>query len=176
MPKKSNEWVLTAFDVHADRLTANRVAVEGKHEATRCWCCGSSKKELQKCHIVPKSLGGPDSPNNLVPLCSLCHDEAPDVKDPEAIWTWIANQQNSLSGLGLGRLGDLWDALPKLIEKYDITTEAEGAAVLEWFSYLSIEKATYHMGQLKHSGSYVKDSTLLWITEEAMKRAKGIYK
>ena len=54
----------------------------------RCWRC-SYKTKLQKCHIVPHSLGGSDSPQNLVLLCRLCHEEGPNVIDSEIFWDWI---------------------------------------------------------------------------------------
>lgn len=37
-----------------------------------CVVCGDSMDEIH--HIVPHSLGGVTSEENLVPLCSLCHD------------------------------------------------------------------------------------------------------
>lgn len=54
----------------------------------RCWRC-SRMVTLQKCHIIPKSLGGTDGPDNIVPLCSWCHDEMPNVGDASAVWAWI---------------------------------------------------------------------------------------
>ena len=30
-----------------------------------CWRCGNERK-LQRCHIIPDSLGGKDEPNNFV--------------------------------------------------------------------------------------------------------------
>jgi HNH endonuclease len=44
---------------------------------------------LQRCHLVPDALGGPDTPENLVLLCSNCHSEAPDVADAEYMLRWI---------------------------------------------------------------------------------------
>lgn len=54
----------------------------------RCWRCGW-KRKLERCHIIPKSLGGNDTPGNLVLLCHQCHLEAPNCKDPSAMWEWI---------------------------------------------------------------------------------------
>jgi 5-methylcytosine-specific restriction endonuclease McrA len=44
---------------------------------------------LQRCHLVPDALGGPDTPENLVLLCGRCHTEAPDVADAEYMLRWI---------------------------------------------------------------------------------------
>lgn len=49
----------------------------------------ATKKSLQRCHIVARSLHGADDPSNLVILCSECHAESPDVDDPEIMWDWL---------------------------------------------------------------------------------------
>ena len=54
----------------------------------RCWRCGY-ERNLQKCHIVPKALGGSDGPDNLVLLCLQCHREAPNSSNPEYMWIWL---------------------------------------------------------------------------------------
>lgn len=53
-----------------------------------CWRCGC-KKDLQRCHIIPYSMGGEDKPSNLVLLCKRCHADGPNVDDPEIMWDWI---------------------------------------------------------------------------------------
>jgi len=168
---KSNSWIEAAFDAHADRINPDLVAVEGKHEAGRCWCCGREKTTLQKCHIIPKSLGGSAEPDNIIPLCIDCHDKAPDVRDKEAMWTWIADQQNGLSGVGLGHLNYLLDALPVLCASYDPNpTECE--LVLEWMDFLVRERASLHGGQ-RGQGAFLKRSTIEWVIEQSFQRATG---
>lgn len=57
-----------------------------------CWRCGeiiSSHRQLQRCHIVPLTMGGVDEPNNYVLLCKACHIEGPDVNDKDIMWDWI---------------------------------------------------------------------------------------
>lgn len=49
---------------------------------------------LQRCHIVPKSLGGIDSPDNLFLLCRDCHDLAPNTKSKNLFLLWARNQSN----------------------------------------------------------------------------------
>lgn len=53
-----------------------------------CWRCGC-KKKLQRCHIIPDSLGGKDEPANLVLLCERCHIDAPNVESKTFMWDWI---------------------------------------------------------------------------------------
>lgn len=54
-----------------------------------CWRC-ACKRRLQRCHIIPDSLGGKDEPSNMVLLCETCHSEGPNVDDPEVMWDWIS--------------------------------------------------------------------------------------
>jgi hypothetical protein len=64
----------------------------------RCWRCGN-KANLQRCHIVPASLGGADEPANLVLLCARCHREAPNVSDQEFMWQWLRAHAAPLYGI-----------------------------------------------------------------------------
>jgi hypothetical protein len=64
------------------------LAVDWAEAHERCWRCGY-KSRLQKCHIVPKSLGGINDPSNLVLLCGRCHREAPNVADSRFMWIWM---------------------------------------------------------------------------------------
>ena len=171
MTKTDSSWIPAAFVVHAQRIKDGAVAVE-LDELTRCWCCGSDEKKLQKCHIVPKSLGGEDVPGNLIPLCLYCHDEAPDVDDPEIMWIWIAEKQNFLCGVGHGRHVFMWDAIMYLSEKYAFNTNVQTELVIDWYKWLMENKVGFHMGQ-NRKGVYVKDSSCLWAIEEAFKRAAG---
>lgn len=44
---------------------------------------------LQRCHIVAKQFGGPDTADNLFLLCSDCHRESPDTKNRAAFFRWV---------------------------------------------------------------------------------------
>lgn len=64
------------------------LSVDWAEADSHCWRCGH-EKDLERCHIVPDSLGGKDEPSNLVLLCKRCHAEGPNVIDPEIMWDWI---------------------------------------------------------------------------------------
>lgn len=64
------------------------MSVDWSEAHTHCWRCGC-EKNLQRCHIVPDSLGGKDEPGNIVLLCERCHKEGPNVSDPQIMWDWI---------------------------------------------------------------------------------------
>lgn len=79
-----------------------------------CWACGfhySTKYDvkqsdaswekildgweripLQRCHIVPRSLGGTNEPSNLFLMCRECHDLAPNTALPKIFFEWVRAQ------------------------------------------------------------------------------------
>lgn len=64
------------------------LSVDAAEAHERCWRCGC-EYPLEKCHIIPDSLGGKDKASNLVLLCCRCHVENPNVTDPEVMWDWL---------------------------------------------------------------------------------------
>ena len=63
-------------------------SVDAYEANERCWRCGY-KTNLEKCHIIPASLGGKNEVSNLVLLCNRCHIENPNVADSEIMWDWL---------------------------------------------------------------------------------------
>jgi 5-methylcytosine-specific restriction endonuclease McrA len=49
---------------------------------------------LQRCHIVPRSLGGSDDADNLFLMCRECHDLAPNTTVPEVFFEWARAQSS----------------------------------------------------------------------------------
>lgn len=70
------------------KIKQEDIGISWQEAKERCWRCGH-KGDLQRCHIVPDSLGGKDAPENLVLLCKKCHAEAPNVQDNAIMWDWI---------------------------------------------------------------------------------------
>lgn len=70
------------------RLDECGLGVDEAEAHERCWRCGY-KTTLERCHIIPDSLGGTAEPSNLVLLCHRCHLENPNVTEPEIMWDWI---------------------------------------------------------------------------------------
>ena len=60
----------------------------GWSEILRCW----DRIPLQRCHIVPRSLGGANDPTNLFLMCRECHDLAPNTTIPEVFFEWAQRQ------------------------------------------------------------------------------------
>jgi HNH endonuclease len=72
----------------AARQDENSLSIDWADADKVCWRCAHGRM-LQRCHIVPKSLGGSDQAFNLVLLCKQCHAEAPNVADPDFMWIWL---------------------------------------------------------------------------------------
>ena len=78
-----------------DKKDESSLGVEWEDAHERCWRCGY-KSRLERCHIIPKSLGGSDEAYNLIVLCKKCHKEAPNINDSNFIWNWIENDHGSM--------------------------------------------------------------------------------
>lgn len=70
------------------RVSESEIGTDWDLADRQCWRCGK-EADLQRCHIVPDSLGGKDEAPNIVLLCERCHEEGPNVEDPEIMWDWI---------------------------------------------------------------------------------------
>lgn len=86
---RSNKTSIAAIvDYWSERVDECDLGVDWSEGTEYCWRCGT-QKELTRCHIVPHSLGGDDVPSNFVLLCRQCHEENPNVSDPEIMWDWL---------------------------------------------------------------------------------------
>jgi 5-methylcytosine-specific restriction endonuclease McrA len=57
----------------AARRIDREAGVEKVRSEGRCRICPATYG-LTRHHLVPRSLGGDDSDDNLIPLCFVCHD------------------------------------------------------------------------------------------------------
>ena len=76
------------IDYWEEREDESDLSVDWAEAEEICWRCGC-KRKLQRCHIIPDSLGGKDEPSNLVLLCERCHIDAPNVESQTFMWDWI---------------------------------------------------------------------------------------
>ena len=58
------------------------------HKILCCW----NRIPLQRCHTVPRSLGGTNDVSNLFLMCRECHDLAPNTSIPEIFFAWAQAQ------------------------------------------------------------------------------------
>ena len=97
MPKYSKAQLKRHAEVVAyweTRVYEGDLSVDWAAAKERCWRCGYERK-LELCHVVPKSLGGGATPDNLVLLCGDCHIEGPNVSDSGAMWRWLKSGKAS---------------------------------------------------------------------------------
>lgn len=78
-----------------------------------CFACGEpgnwpegrlwglwNRSGLERCHLVPRALGGPDCRENLVLLCNECQHDAPDVGDPKYMLDWMTRRESKFARMG----------------------------------------------------------------------------
>ncbi|MBD2614080.1 HNH endonuclease [Nostoc punctiforme FACHB-252] len=123
------------------------LAVDWLDANKRCWRCGY-KSRLQRCHIVPHSLGGSEAPSNLVLLCHRCHREAPNVADPRFMWIWLRATcvpfyDTYWSILGSFEFERMFGRLPFMSIGLD-ESQADKVKELLW---KEMENATIHFGE-----------------------------
>ena len=72
-----------------EHMLLKRCYRDGTVNFIHVWNDPSVKSKLERCHIVPAALGGPDTPANLFLLCSNCHLLSPDTTNRAAFFKWI---------------------------------------------------------------------------------------
>ena len=94
------------FQYWKDKMIHGQTVVYDK-SAPECWACGlivndiedfsdlkslwnSIGSSLQKCHIIPKALGGTYEEENIFLMCDNCHQEAPNTTSRDAFINWVA--------------------------------------------------------------------------------------
>ena len=109
LPSKSR-----IFDHWKDRLPALGILIDWGEPG--CWACrfhygtkydvkrpnaswseilrGWDRIPLQRCHVVPRSLGGTDDVDNLFLMCRECHDLAPNTSIPAIFFEWAGTQSS----------------------------------------------------------------------------------
>lgn len=62
----------------------------------RIWNSKETRNKLNRCHIIPGSLGGEDVPSNLFLMCSECHHLSPDTKYPSMFFKWVLERRKQM--------------------------------------------------------------------------------
>ena len=105
--KTKNEEIIKYWSQIVDE---GDIAVDWCDADIRCWRCARKRKTLDRCHIIPESLGGTEDASNLILLCRECHQESPDFSESKYIWEWIKNTK--------AEYYDIWD-MQKASEEYE---------------------------------------------------------
>jgi ribosomal protein L37E len=155
-------------DYWAHREDECGLSVDWAEAHERCWRCGY-KSNLERCHIIPHSLGGSDSTDNLVLLCRRCHRESPNVKDPSFIWRWLrAHAVPMYDTYWTIRAFDEFDKLFKREPFADISSEFSDKKIRELLS-IHMRDVIHHFGEGR-----LNPSTIAWILAQVEQRITSL--
>ncbi|MSM41573.1 MAG: HNH endonuclease [Geobacter sp.] len=163
MPKTKHDDIVDYWSEHQDECG---LSVDWAEAHERCWRCGY-KSKLERCHIIPDSMAGPDEPSNLVLLCHRCHREAPNVKDPRFMWIWIRAYGTSFYDTfwtlrGMEEFEKMFKRKPFAeFEARNISQEVIRAAMFE-----AMQSATIHFGEGRMNPSTI--ACVLYQVEEKL--------
>lgn len=150
------------------RIDESDLSVDASEALERCWRCGS-KRSLERCHIIPRSLGGEDVPSNYVLLCKRCHLENPNVYDPEIMWDWLkAYKENYYDAFWINRALEEYEKIYKRKFKDDIAPFNQYLTDEEAKEFLDKEMdnyATHHFGQ-----AYLNSATIAGLMRILIKK------
>lgn len=134
------------------------------------------RAKLERAHIVPRSHGGPGTPENIILLCAPCHLAAPDWHEPSEMALWIAERPERPSA-GIEEMSEWWEAICGVPEFGELLKAAEGAPGMSsddavdriiaalWGSTL---KSSVHAGMLS-------PGTKVAIVRDVAKQGAGLF-
>ncbi len=136
-----------------------------EHDLAHCWACnktfrGGSKGYntpnlgLQRCHIIPHSLGGSDHPSNLLLMCESCHTVSPDTSNERYFWKWFERVPDHRS-LEIASLRDDLDVSDANIEALSMLDHDQMLAYLD--------KAAEDIGVTTHGGVWAQGTRFVLI-------------
>jgi hypothetical protein len=67
------------------------------HDFPECWCCRKQRgdwSKFERCHIIPRALGGQSDPSNFFLMCKRCHRESPTSANEDAFWLYVNSVKN----------------------------------------------------------------------------------
>ncbi|RUT30493.1 HNH endonuclease [Paenibacillus zeisoli] len=141
------------------------LSVDASEAHERCWRCGY-KNSLERCHIIPESLGGDDKASNLVLLCKRCHLENPNIADKDVMWDWLRAYGTSFYDIfwvmqGLKEYEFIYGkSVEEEFTERSITDANEFNRIVEE----QMEKTTFHFGH-----PYLNSATMAGVLRVSLK-------
>ncbi|MFT5893101.1 MAG: hypothetical protein ACI9Y7_003220, partial [Dokdonia sp.] len=80
-------WACGRFEAEND-VTDSKLKLD---DIFKVW---DQQKYLERCHVIPKAIGGCNCYGNIVLLCKECHRDNPDTDNVEMFRKWIQNRKN----------------------------------------------------------------------------------
>lgn len=155
------------------RIDESELSVDASEALERCWRCGS-ERSLERCHIIPRSLGGEDVPSNYVLLCKRCHLENPNVDDTEIMWDWLkAYKEQYYDTFWINQALEEYERIYKKKFKDDIAPFNQYLTAEEAKEFLEKEMdsyATHHFGQ-----TYLNSATIAGLMRILIKKLRAKY-
>ena len=126
------------------------------------WKLPEVRKNLQRCHIIPRQFGGSDDPSNLMLLCSRCHRDSPDTRSRQMFLHWFYNRRQQPGWWHKYML----EAIQILKEDYHVVAPTFSDNILD------PKYQSEHLGL--HGGS-ISDSTIVsFLVTDALEEQKRI--
>lgn len=99
---------------------------------------------LERAHIVPDSLGGLGTPENMVLLCKPCHVDSPDWPDPSEMARFMAKRK--LRGSDVWELVEAWMRAADEVPEFAALNQFDERKALDSLGQ-SLEFAGFHWGE-----------------------------
>lgn len=178
--EKIKTTIQEAIDYWQSLIYEGDLSVDWEEAHTRCWRCGCTR-HLERCHIIPHSLGGIDHPSNIVLLCKRCHADGPNVNDKEIMWDWIKSYKVPLYDTFWFFIGmkeykfiykkTLVQEIKDILKAANITLESSRINEILKEMRITIEKdASIHFGQ-----PYFNTATIAGLIRIALKNLAKYY-
>lgn len=83
--------------VRANRalLARHPEAPSAKHAHRTCWAC-SGRGPVERAHVIARSFGGSNEPENFFLLCHRCHRDQPDGAPRYLQEQWLFNHESQV--------------------------------------------------------------------------------
>ncbi|WP_020135012.1 HNH endonuclease [Streptomyces sp. 351MFTsu5.1] len=139
---------------------------EGR-SARRAW----ERARLERAHIIPAGLGGSDKVDNIILMCTPCHEESPDWFSPWEMAIWISKRADRPSA-ELEQVND-WIAaindVPQFREMLgEMATREDGTEVVLAAMRRSLAGAVVH-----GAGVGLRRSTMTAIARRTVQEVRG---
>lgn len=184
--QRPSKWVIAQYWAASTELDREVFAPYLSIDDPCCFACGwfserwkngcSTKKaweraRLERAHVIPAGLGGSNKPDNIILLCTPCHEESPDWFDPWEMAIWISKRPERPSS-EMEQLNDWIDALhevPQFKEALDRLATTDGGAE----TILASMRRALGGAVVHGSGVGLRKATMVAITRRAMKEVLG---